>query len=185
MKWNGRRLVVCGELWCFDQRWIQPKNCKPFTWWFMEKLKQQTFCCRQRDVMNGVVYARRVRDEQQPIYLIILQMKETDENHGTRRRWALMDWSTSYGVNLEVWPLTTHVPAVRSFCIRLFDREFSQNTLNSENRCLKHEEKKRKEKKRKPVLTSLASIAITYMKAATYPQADYFLWWMTGGQNSD
>lgn len=35
--------------------------------------------------MNGVVYARRVRDEQQPIYLIILQMKETDENHGTRR----------------------------------------------------------------------------------------------------
>lgn len=118
MKWNGRRLVVCGELWCFDQRWIQPKNCKPFTWWFMEKLKQQTFCCRQRDVMNGVVYARRVRDEQQPIYLIILQMKETDENHGTRRRWALMDWSTSYGVNLEVWPLTTHVHTVR---LRLFD----------------------------------------------------------------
>lgn len=35
--------------------------------------------------MNGVVYARRVRDKQQPIDLIILQMKETDENHGTRR----------------------------------------------------------------------------------------------------
>ena len=51
----------------------------------MVKLKQQTFCCRQRDVMNGVVYARRVRDKQQPIDLIILQMKETDENHGTRR----------------------------------------------------------------------------------------------------
>lgn len=41
-----------------------------------EKVETTDFCCRWRDVMNGVVYAKRVKNEQQPIYLTNCRWKK-------------------------------------------------------------------------------------------------------------